>query len=34
MKLFSGLSAEEMAEVEHASITTIERGWRKAKAWL
>ena len=34
MKFFAGLSMEEIAEVEHASISTIEREWRKAKAWL
>ena len=34
MKFFGGLSTEEMAEVEKVSISTIEREWRKAKAWL
>jgi RNA polymerase sigma factor (TIGR02999 family) len=34
MKFFGGLSTEEMAEVEKVSITTIEREWRKARAWL
>jgi RNA polymerase sigma factor (TIGR02999 family) len=34
MKFFGGLSTEEMAEVEQVSITTIEREWRKARAWL
>lgn len=34
MKFFCGLSTEEIAEVEQDSISTIEREWRKAKAWL
>ena len=34
MKIFSGLSTEEIAEVEKVSVSTIEREWRKAKAWL
>lgn len=34
MKIFCGLSADEIAEVENVSISTIEREWRKAKAWL
>lgn len=34
MKFFGGLTAEEIAEVEKVSARTIEREWRKAKAWL
>jgi len=34
MKFFGGLNTEEIAEVEHVSTRTIERQWRKAKAWL
>ena len=34
MKFFGGLSMEEIAEVERVSKSTIEREWRKAKAWL
>lgn len=34
MKFFGGLTIEEIAEVEHVSTRTINREWRKAKAWL
>ena len=34
MKFFGGLSTEEIAAVEKVSTRTIEREWRKAKAWL
>lgn len=34
MKFFGGLTTEEIAEVEKVSTSTIEREWRKAKAWL
>jgi RNA polymerase sigma factor (TIGR02999 family) len=34
MKVFCGLNTEEIAEVEKVSPSTIEREWRKAKAWL
>lgn len=34
MKFFGGLSTEEAAEVLGVSSRTIEREWRKAKAWL
>jgi hypothetical protein len=34
MKFFGGLNTEEIAEVEKVSTRTIEREWRKAKAWL
>ena len=34
MKIFSGLNMKEIAEIEKVSPSTIEREWRKAKAWL
>jgi RNA polymerase sigma factor (TIGR02999 family) len=34
MKFFGGMSTEEIAEVEKVSSRTIEREWRRAKAWL
>src|SRR5262249_42360598 len=34
MKFFGGLNTEEIAEVENVSTRTVERQWRKAKAWL
>ncbi len=34
MKIFCGLNTKEIAEVEKVSPSTIEREWRKAKAWL
>ncbi|PWT90115.1 MAG: RNA polymerase subunit sigma-70 [Acidobacteria bacterium] len=34
MKFFGGLTTEEIAEVEKISTRTVEREWRKAKAWL
>ena len=34
MKVFCGLNTEEIAEVIKVSPSTIEREWRKAKAWL
>jgi RNA polymerase sigma factor (TIGR02999 family) len=34
MKIFCGLNMKEIAEVEKVSPSTIEREWRKAKAWL
>ncbi|HSE43614.1 MAG TPA: sigma-70 family RNA polymerase sigma factor [Acidobacteriota bacterium] len=34
MRFFAGLTTEEIAEVEKVSPSTIEREWRKAKAWL
>ncbi len=34
MKIFCGLNMKEIAEVEKVSPYTIEREWRKAKAWL
>lgn len=34
MKFFGGLTNEEIAEVEHVSLSTINREWRKARAWL
>ena len=34
MRFFGGMSAEEVAEALGVSLRTIEREWRKAKAWL
>jgi RNA polymerase sigma factor (TIGR02999 family) len=34
MKIFCGLNTKEIAEVVKVSPSTIEREWRKAKAWL
>jgi hypothetical protein len=34
MKFFGGLTTEEAAEVPKVTPRTIEREWRKAKAWL
>jgi len=34
MKSFGGLSNEEVAEVLKITTRTVEREWRKAKAWL
>jgi RNA polymerase sigma-70 factor (ECF subfamily) len=34
MKIFCGLNMKEISEVEKVSPSTIEREWRKAKAWL
>ena len=34
MKFFGGLTTEEVAEVLQVTPRTIEREWRKAKAWL
>ncbi len=34
MKIFCGLSTEEIAVVEKVSPRTIRREWRRAKAWL
>jgi RNA polymerase sigma factor (TIGR02999 family) len=34
MKFFGGLTNDEIAEVQNVSTRTIEREWRKAKAWL
>ena len=34
MKFFGGLSTDEVAECLHVSSRTVEREWRKAKAWL
>ncbi|HEU4477011.1 MAG TPA: sigma-70 family RNA polymerase sigma factor [Pyrinomonadaceae bacterium] len=34
MKFFGGLSTDEVADCLHVSSRTIEREWRKAKAWL
>jgi RNA polymerase sigma factor (TIGR02999 family) len=34
LRFFGGLSNEEVAEVMGLSLRTVEREWRKAKAWL
>ena len=34
MKFFGGLTTDEIAELEKVSSRTVEREWRKAKAWL
>ena len=34
MKFFGGLTNDEVAECLHVSSRTIEREWRKSKAWL
>lgn len=34
MKFFGGMTTEEIAELEQLSGRSIEREWRKAKAWL
>jgi len=34
MKFFGGLTNEEIAEVLNVTTRTVEREWRKAKAWL
>lgn len=34
MKFFGGLTTEEVAEVLNITSRTVEREWRKAKAWL
>jgi len=34
MKFFGGLTTEEVAEVLNVTTRTVEREWRKAKAWL
>jgi RNA polymerase sigma factor (TIGR02999 family) len=34
LKVFCGLTFEEIAEVEKVSLSTVEREWRKSKAWL
>jgi RNA polymerase sigma-70 factor (ECF subfamily) len=34
LRFFGGLSEEEIAEVLGISTPTVQREWRKAKAWL
>ena len=34
MKFFGGLTNEEVAEVLNVTSRTVEREWRKARAWL
>jgi RNA polymerase sigma factor (TIGR02999 family) len=33
-RFFAGLSEEETAEATGASLRTVQRQWRRAKAWL
>jgi RNA polymerase sigma factor (sigma-70 family) len=33
-RFFGGLSEEETAEATGASLRTVQRQWRRAKAWL
>lgn len=34
LKFFAGLTNDEIAEVQEASVATVERDWRFARAWL
>ena len=34
LRFFGGLTNEEVGEVLGMSLRTVEREWRKAKAWL
>lgn len=34
LRYFNGLTAEETAEVLRISVATVERKWRRLKAWL
>lgn len=34
LRLFSGLSVEEIADVQQQSLSTVSRQWRFARAWL
>lgn len=34
LRYFTGLTTEEVAEVEGVSVSTVERTWRFARAWL
>ncbi len=34
MRFFGGMTMEEIAELTGVSITTVERDWRTARAWL
>lgn len=34
LKFFGGLTMDEIAFLEDVSLSTVEREWRKAKAWL
>ncbi len=34
MRFFGGLTMEEIAELTAVSLTTVERDWRVARAWL
>ena len=34
LRLFGGLTHEEIADAQGVSVRTVERGWRTARAWL
>jgi RNA polymerase sigma factor (TIGR02999 family) len=34
MRFFAGMTVEEIAHVQEASVSTVEREWRYARAWL
>jgi RNA polymerase sigma factor (TIGR02999 family) len=34
LRYFTGLTIQEVAEVEGVSVSTVERSWRFARAWL
>ena len=34
MRLFAGLTHEEIARTLEVSVRAVERGWRTARAWL
>ena len=34
LRFFGGLTMEEIAEALHISLSTVEREWRSARAWL
>ena len=34
LRYFAGLTVPEIAEVEGKSVSTVERSWRLARAWL
>lgn len=34
LRVFAGLSVEEIAQVRHSSVATVGRRWRFARAWL
>lgn len=34
MRYFAGMSLEEIAQVSNSSVSTVQRSWRAARAWL